>query len=76
MQDKKHPCPDCHFCQWCSDLRCAACLGKGRPRRKKLSISEQIALFEKVNHECSRHENPERQPCCCHKPTSAKEPET
>ena len=26
---KKHPCPDCHFCQWCSDARCRACLGGG-----------------------------------------------
>ncbi|MBI5549486.1 MAG: hypothetical protein HY901_36835 [Deltaproteobacteria bacterium] len=23
---KKHPCPDCHFCQWCSDDRCGLCL--------------------------------------------------
>jgi hypothetical protein len=23
---KKHPCPDCHFCQWCSDNRCELCL--------------------------------------------------
>jgi hypothetical protein len=22
----KHPCPDCRFCQWCSDTRCAICL--------------------------------------------------
>ena len=24
---KKHPCPDCHFCQWCSDARCNLCKG-------------------------------------------------
>jgi hypothetical protein len=23
---KKHPCQDCHFCQWCSDNRCSLCL--------------------------------------------------
>jgi hypothetical protein len=36
---KKHPCPDCHFCQWCSDSRCNLCRqgpegcrkGKGSP---------------------------------------------
>jgi len=29
---KKHPCPDCHFCQWCSDNRCGLCLeGTARP---------------------------------------------
>lgn len=24
---KKHPCPDCFECQWCSDERCGACRG-------------------------------------------------
>lgn len=24
---QKHPCPDCHFCQLCSDERCSRCLG-------------------------------------------------
>ena len=23
---KKHPCADCHSCQWCADERCALCL--------------------------------------------------
>lgn len=23
---KKHKCPDCHYCQWCSDDRCELCL--------------------------------------------------
>ncbi len=22
---KKHPCPDCHDCQWCGDERCELC---------------------------------------------------
>ena len=22
---KKHPCPDCRFCQWCADSRCNLC---------------------------------------------------
>lgn len=48
--DKKHPCPDCRECQWCSDERCRLCLkGKGCCRRKKLSMTEQIALFERIN---------------------------
>ncbi|WP_224982746.1 hypothetical protein [Geomonas agri] len=45
---KKHPCPDCSFCQWCSDDRCRMCLGKQKPR-KKLSSAEQIALYESLN---------------------------
>lgn len=45
---KKHPCPDCTFCQWCSDDRCALCLKKGC-QKKKLSIEEQIALYEEIN---------------------------
>ncbi|KPK89767.1 MAG: hypothetical protein AMJ94_11260 [Deltaproteobacteria bacterium SM23_61] len=36
---KKNPCPDCFFCQWCSDSRCGLCRrdpesclgGKGSP---------------------------------------------
>jgi hypothetical protein len=49
--DKKHPCPDCRFCQWCSDVRCAACLRRSPPRREKLSMAEQIALYERVNRD-------------------------
>jgi hypothetical protein len=36
---KKHPCPDCNFCQWCSSDRCGLCRsdcpGKGRKKKKK-----------------------------------------
>jgi tRNA1Val (adenine37-N6)-methyltransferase len=46
---KKHPCPDCSFCQWCSDDRCALCLRTDSCCRKKLSIAEQIALYDVVN---------------------------
>jgi hypothetical protein len=28
-KEKKHPCPDCSFCQFCSDSRCSMCLGTG-----------------------------------------------
>ncbi|MBJ6751318.1 hypothetical protein [Geomonas anaerohicana] len=45
---KKHPCPDCSFCQWCSDDRCRMCLGK-HCSKKKLSSAEQIALYEALN---------------------------
>lgn len=36
--DKKHPCPDCADCQWCSDSRCKICrrdCRKSRTRRKR-----------------------------------------
>lgn len=46
---KKHPCPDCTFCQWCGDDRCALCLRQGGCRRKKLSVAEQIALYDAMN---------------------------
>ena len=46
--DKKHPCPDCKQCQWCSDDRCRLCLRSGGCR-KKLSFAEQIALYEQIN---------------------------
>ncbi|TSK08788.1 MAG: hypothetical protein FPO08_05665 [Geobacter sp.] len=45
---KKHPCEDCNFCQWCSDDRCRMCKGK-QSGKKKLSIAEQIALYESLN---------------------------
>ena len=50
-EGKKHPCPDCTFCQWCSDDRCALCLRQGSCCRKRLSQSEQIAQYEEVNRE-------------------------
>lgn len=46
---KKHPCPDCTFCQWCSDDRCRLCLNKGGCCRRKLSQAEQIALYNSLN---------------------------
>lgn len=52
---KKHPCPDCSFCQFCAETRCLACrsernCGKGATC-KKLSLREQVLLYEKVNAE-------------------------
>ena len=46
---KKHPCPDCTCCQWCSDDRCRLCLKKPGCRRRKLSLDEQIALYDSLN---------------------------
>ncbi|MDF1580568.1 MAG: hypothetical protein P1P74_07270 [Desulfuromonadales bacterium] len=47
--DKKHPCPDCKMCQWCSDDRCRLCLRVSTGCRRKLSMAEQIELYEKIN---------------------------
>jgi len=47
--EKKHPCPDCRCCQWCSDDRCRLCLATEKGCRKKLTMAEQIALYERVN---------------------------
>ena len=50
---KKHPCPDCTFCQWCGDDRCALCLRSCCGASvKKLSVKEQIALYDEIN--CDR----------------------
>ncbi|MDD2581850.1 MAG: hypothetical protein PHR66_07650 [Desulfuromonadaceae bacterium] len=47
---KKRPCPDCTCCQWCSDERCRICLNReGCRRRNKLSMTEQIALYDFLN---------------------------
>lgn len=55
---KKHSCPDCSYCQWCGDDRCALCLRK-TGSCSKLSISEQIALFESMNNRENGEENDE-----------------
>lgn len=48
--EKKHPCPDCEMCQWCSDDRCRLCLRDRQCcRQKRLSLAEQIALYERLN---------------------------
>lgn len=31
--EKKHDCPDCFCCQWCSDERCRVCLSSRKKRR-------------------------------------------
>jgi len=49
-QPKKHPCPDCTFCQWCGDDRCRLCRGTCARPRTKLSLAEQVALYEAVNN--------------------------
>lgn len=52
-QAKKHPCSDCHFCQFCSDGRCHSCRNKGDQsgagESQTLSLKEQILLYEKIN---------------------------
>ncbi|GFO58210.1 hypothetical protein GMST_05350 [Geomonas silvestris] len=47
-ENKKYPCPDCTFCQWCSDDRCRKCRS-GAKCPRKLSQAEQIELYEKLN---------------------------
>ena len=54
--NKKHPCQDCTFCQWCGDDRCALCLRKEDCRGRKLSVAEQIALYDAINRRESEHE--------------------
>jgi len=48
-KEKKHPCPDCRCCQWCSDSRCGVCLRRGGAACRKLSLQEQIELYEAIN---------------------------
>ena len=45
---KKHNCPDCRFCQLCSDARCSVCRGDGC-RREPLSVIRQIEQFKENN---------------------------
>ena len=36
-QYKKHNCPDCRFCQWCSRSRCTGCLRQSGHDREPVS---------------------------------------
>lgn len=47
---KKYPCPDCNYCQFCSEVRCNLCRGT-KIRPLKLSLAEQIELYERLNRE-------------------------
>jgi len=43
---KKYPCPDCEFCQWCSNDRCHLCRpSSGKKCRKKKKKGHQ-PLFQ------------------------------
>ncbi len=58
----KHTCPDCKMCQSCSEARCRACREKGHANgARKLSIQEQIDLFNSLNPDL--HKRAAR--CCC-----------
>ncbi|PLX89476.1 MAG: hypothetical protein C0619_11210 [Desulfuromonas sp.] len=59
IADKKHPCPDCSHCQWCSDDRCRLCLRTDCC--KKLSIADQIELYDKLNNESGQRAEDLRQ---------------
>jgi hypothetical protein len=47
--NKRKRCPDCRYCQGCSQDRCRLCRGKKKPGPLKLSLTEQIALYDKIN---------------------------
>lgn len=34
-QPKKHPCPDCHTCQMCSDDRCNVCRDRCKNKKER-----------------------------------------
>lgn len=43
---KKHPCPDCQFCQWCGDDRCELCLsGKKCEKKEKRRAGKVLCLM-------------------------------
>ncbi len=49
---RKHSCPDCRFCQICSDARCSSCRKERESQTicsKKMSFSEQIRLYNEIN---------------------------
>jgi hypothetical protein len=53
---KKYPCPDCHFCQFCAEIRCIAC--RRQKSKPKLTSEEQIQRFEELNHGRTHSDQP------------------
>ena len=39
------------MCQSCAEVRCRACRGDNHCSRRKLSVREQIALYDSLNPE-------------------------
>ena len=49
-ETKRHrQCPDCSYCQECSKDRCRLCRSPQKRGCKKLSMAEQISLYERIN---------------------------
>lgn len=59
-REQKHSCPDCHFCQFCSDTRCQSCRGGEKPSAchaaGKSSGVESVALFDDNRAETQKHD--------------------
>ena len=53
---KKHPCPDCHFCQFCAEIRCIAC--RRKKQNPKLTTEQQIDRFEEINRDRRNPQEP------------------
>jgi len=49
--EKKHNCPDCMNCQWCSDERCEACL-KSHCNRSRKNLPD--------DNSCATYQTPDR----------------
>jgi len=54
QEAKKHPCPDCVYCQWCGEDRCRLCRECRPARGRKLSLAEQVARYEQLNRDVER----------------------
>ena len=54
---KKHPCPDCNFCQFCAETRCRTCITQSS-KKQTMTIDEQIELYKKWNFEQTSPEKP------------------
>ncbi|HTZ17180.1 MAG TPA: hypothetical protein VMB78_01940 [Dissulfurispiraceae bacterium] len=49
VQPKKHSCPDCRFCQCCSESRCNMCRPSCKGKKDKKDKKEKVhrPLFQK-----------------------------
>jgi hypothetical protein len=46
---RRRRCTDCLYCQFCSQDRCRLCWASKKKAPQKLSMAEQIALYDRIN---------------------------
>jgi hypothetical protein len=49
---KKHPCPDCFFCQMCNDTRCCVCIQQNQKTTTPADKDENQGICKTLENPC------------------------